>query len=273
MRSLNRERRERPLRRLSRLLGGALVASFAAVSLACGGDESISKAEDPATAAEEPRDSSFSAARVVNVTDAITIEVEAGGQVYGVRYLGVDLPTGDGASAAARALEFNRFMVAGKTVELERGPLDTDAYGLLLRYVYVDGVMVNRALLANGHASVATSPAEFKHRRTFEIEEEAARREQLGFWAAAAPEEAEEQETPFSGGTLPQRPDADSLCDYSGSMRPVIKGNVDARTGERVYHVPGGLFYSTTVISMDEGDSWLCTEEGALAAGWDRSAH
>ena len=67
--------------------------------------------------------------------------------------------------------------------------------------------------------------------------------------------------------------EAAAVCDYSGTAEPVIKGNVEARTGERIYHVPGGFYYSTTVITESIGDRWFCTKQDALAAGWKKSAH
>ena len=79
----------------------------------------------------------------------------------------------------------------------------------------------------------------------------------------------------FEGGTLPGLPTAgdEGECDFSGTFERVIKGNVDARTGERVYLVPESLLYSTTEVRADDGDTWLCTEAEAVAAGWTRSNH
>ncbi|PCH87199.1 MAG: succinoglycan biosynthesis protein exoi, partial [Dehalococcoidia bacterium] len=60
-------------------------------------------------------------------------------------------------------------------------------------------------------------------------------------------------------------------CEFSGSDTPVIKGNVDQRSGELLYHVPESLFYSTTVVEPGQGDRWFCTEAEAQALGWERS--
>ena len=49
-----------------------------------------------------------------------------------------------------------------------------------------------------------------------------------------------------------------------------IKGNV-SRSGERIYHVPGGRFYDRTKINESAGERWFCSEEDALAAGWRRA--
>ena len=48
-----------------------------------------------------------------------------------------------------------------------------------------------------------------------------------------------------------------------------IKGNI-SRNG-RIYHVPGGQYYSRTRIDESKGERWFCTEAEARAAGWRRS--
>jgi hypothetical protein len=49
-----------------------------------------------------------------------------------------------------------------------------------------------------------------------------------------------------------------------------IKGNI-SRSGERIYHVPGGSFYERTKINEGAGEKLFCSEEEAAAAGWRRS--
>ncbi len=217
---------------------------------------------------------------VVGVIDGITIEVEADGRVSRVRYLGVEIPdTGrvepSGQQTAEEAWDFNRFLVEGKTVELEKGLTEVDQSGQLLRYVYVNGEMVNLALLTNGYATVASFPAKFKYLTSFLIAEENAEASLRGVWSLNSVKDDHSSPTPsFSGGTLPKLPEEKrslDVCDYSDSNTPVIKGNVDSRTGERIYHVPDGFFYSTTVVDESAGDRWLCTEEEAVEAGWKKS--
>ena len=49
-----------------------------------------------------------------------------------------------------------------------------------------------------------------------------------------------------------------------------IKGNI-SRSGERIYHVPGGRWYEATRIDPLKGERWFCSEAEARAAGWRRS--
>lgn len=50
-----------------------------------------------------------------------------------------------------------------------------------------------------------------------------------------------------------------------------IKGNISINSGERIYHVPGQMYYSQTRIRMEYGERWFCSEEEARAAGWRRA--
>ena len=254
-----------------------IVALVLALAAGCA-TETSDRADAPNRQAGPSQDAGFESAQVVRVIDGVSIEVEVAGQVVEIKYLGVDLlPAERGEGPNDRALQFNRFLVDGETVELERGAVETDPLGRRLRYVYADGEMVNMALLVNGHATVASFPAEFAHQESFQIAEQSARRDRRGFWARApSSSESNGEESAntvgFTGGTLPSR-EGSLLCDYSGTAKPVIKGNMDSRTGERIFHVPGGFFYSTTVVDASGGDLWLCTEEQALAAGWKLAEH
>ena len=220
-------------------------------------------------------------ATVLRVIDGITIDVEDESGRHRVRYLGVEVPP-DGPSGRSRlsvqAEALNRYLVEGRTVQLERDVLDVDASGELLRYVYVDGEMVNMALLANGFATVADSPAVFAYRALFLAMAETAEASAQGALAGPGVQgRAAVSQTPGvqrALGTLPVPEDAKSIalrCDFSGNGQPLIKAIVDARTGERVYHVPGGLYYPSTLVDAASGDGWLCTESQALAGGWKRS--
>jgi hypothetical protein len=50
----------------------------------------------------------------------------------------------------------------------------------------------------------------------------------------------------------------------------LIKGNISSK-GERIYHLPGCRYYSSTVIDPKRGERWFCSEQEAVAAGWRRT--
>ena len=49
-----------------------------------------------------------------------------------------------------------------------------------------------------------------------------------------------------------------------------IKGNISS-SGERIYHVPGQLYYYATKISVGKGERWFCTEQEAIRSGWRKA--
>ena len=261
------------------LLLSLLLGCTVAFAVACSDDEPDDDAVS-ATPPRQPPQGQLVEARVIGVVDGATIEVDISGQLFQVRYLGVEIvqpAQADGTSLSQEALAFNRFLVEGRTVEIERGSTETDGSGNLLRYVYVDGEMFNETLLTNGYATVSGFPEDFEYKMEFLVAEEKARASARGIWASESVEEQiSATPTPvqqFGGGTLPLPPQGlgGGVCDFSGTSDPVIKGNVDSLTGERAYHVPGGLFYATTVVDEAQGDRWFCTEGEAETAGWHRS--
>ena len=128
-------------------------------------------------------------ARVLRVIDGDTILVEVDGREERVRYIGVDTPEtvapdrppgcfGQEASAANRAL------VEGKTVQLERDISERDRFGRQLRYVYVDGALVNEELLRQGYAAATTFPPDVREDGRFRTIERTAREAGRGLWGA-----------------------------------------------------------------------------------------
>ncbi len=69
-------------------------------------------------------------------------------------------------------------------VRLEIDVSETDQFGRLLRYVYVDGVMVNEVLVREGYARVLTVPPDVRHQQVFFAAEPLARLTGVGQWSA-----------------------------------------------------------------------------------------
>jgi micrococcal nuclease len=119
--------------------------------------------------------------------DGDTIEVEIDGQEYIVRYIGIDTPETVhpsqpveymGKEASAK----NKELVLNKKVQLEKDITDKDKYGRLLRYVYVDDIMVNQELVRLGYASVYTYPPDVKYVYKFMQAELEAKTAKRGLW-------------------------------------------------------------------------------------------
>lgn len=127
-------------------------------------------------------------AKVVRVVDGDTIEVDIGGNLYKVRYIGMDTPETVHPTKLVEyfgkeASEKNRELVEGKAVLLEKDVSEVDKYGRLLRYVWVDDVMVNAELVRLGYAQVVTYPPDVKYQKYFLQLQMEAQESGLGLWA------------------------------------------------------------------------------------------
>ena len=120
-------------------------------------------------------------ARVVEVIDGDTITIEGG---YRVRYIGIDTPEiYPGLEAYGQeAWQANRRLVGDKRVRLERDISETDKYGRLLRYVYIDDILVNAELVRLGLAQAKTYPPDTKYQAYLEKLESEARQAGRGMW-------------------------------------------------------------------------------------------
>lgn len=113
---------------------------------------------------------------VTRVLDGDTIDVNCGEVGYRVRYVGVNTPERDEA-CYAEATRANRDLVEGRRVRLVRDVSNTDRFGRLLRYVYVNGVFVNEALVRDGWAEAVLYEPDRRHHAAFvELEKAAAAR-------------------------------------------------------------------------------------------------
>jgi micrococcal nuclease len=135
--------------------------------------------QSPATAPSPD----MSLARVLNVVDGDTIEVEIAGQRYSLRYIGIDCPEPE-QPGWWEAMEANRQLVEGQTVRLERDVSETDQYGRLLRYVYVGDLLVNAELVRRGYAVAVTFPPDVAHADLFAQLQAEALQEGRGLWAS-----------------------------------------------------------------------------------------
>ncbi len=129
-------------------------------------------------------------ARVVGVTDGDTIDVELGGGIEHVRYIGIDTPESNPDQPlecfGPEASDANEELVAGETVTLEFGPERRDRYGRLLAYVSVGDLLVNAELVRRGFARSLTISPNDARAPLFERLEAAAGRAGAGLWGVCA---------------------------------------------------------------------------------------
>ena len=128
------------------MLRTAVIAlSLALLGTACSGEPLSTEEPDTPNPDGTP-------ARLAYAFDGDSIEVDIDGRTEEVRLLGINAPEGD-ECYGKRAREALIDLLAGQDFVLVEGTGDdTDRYGRLLRYVYVDGENTNGRLLAGGHA-------------------------------------------------------------------------------------------------------------------------
>jgi micrococcal nuclease len=172
------------------------------VSLACSGAgsdpgdpaTSLPPTPAPATATSPPPDPTeppisagptqpdgLESTSVAQVIDGDTIELADGRRV---RYVGINTPERN-QPYYAEATDTNRQLVAGKQIFLEFDVETFDQYGRSLAYIWADGLLVNREIVARGFANAYTVPPNVKYDAEFRAAEQAARNAERGLWAGA----------------------------------------------------------------------------------------
>lgn len=201
---------------------------------------------------------------VTRVIDGDTIEIEGGQHV---RYIGIDTPeTVDSRKSiqcyGKEASSKNKELVEGKEVKLEKDVSETDKYGRLLRYVYVNDengfeVPVNLELVLNGYAYAVSYPPDIKYQDLLKEGQKEAVENKRGLWSSCG-----SNNTNTTSSTSTNQTSQSESCN--------IKGNISS-SGEKIYHVQGCQSYNKTVINTEAGERWFCSEQEALQAGWRKA--
>ncbi|HWB26422.1 MAG TPA: thermonuclease family protein [Chitinophagaceae bacterium] len=118
-------------------------------------------------------------AKVIRVIDGDTFVIETGEHV---RVLGINAPemkTFYGEPAKEHLLA----LIDGKTVDLEPDHIskNKDVYGRLLRYVYLDGIDIDKKMVSDGYA-IAFLKYPFDKEEEYRKEEILAKAASLGIW-------------------------------------------------------------------------------------------
>ena len=122
--------------------------------------------------------------KISRVIDGDTVELS---DKRKIRYIGINSPEMTDTRAkvkclAQKAKEADQKLVEGKEVEIEKDVSETDKYGRLLRYVWLDGKMINEELIESGWAETDTYPPDVKYQDTFINGEKEAKLNKLGIW-------------------------------------------------------------------------------------------
>ena len=127
----------------------------------------------PPVASQDPKGSFL----VKKVVDGDTIVLADGRRI---RYIGINTPE-RGEPLWKKARDYNAQKVGGKLVTLEFGQVTEDAYGRTLAYAFVNGEMVNAALLQAGLAHLFVIEPITYYQNFLRLQEEA-RTQGRGIW-------------------------------------------------------------------------------------------
>ncbi|OGM60930.1 hypothetical protein A2955_03620 [Candidatus Woesebacteria bacterium RIFCSPLOWO2_01_FULL_37_19] len=204
---------------------------------------------------------------VTKVIDGDTIVLENGKTL---RYIGIDTPEiSQGKECFANeSTQKNKELVLGKSVRLEKDVSETDRYGRLLRYVYVDppsqeatarqGIYVNEYLVREGFANAATYPPDVKYSELFRNAEKEARENNRGLWGSCKSEASNGSKAP----EVSKAADDKNTVDFSGEWQCSSNSYncTDFTTqseAQSVFEACGGT--SNDVHKLDrDGDGKVC---------------
>ena len=194
-----------------------------------------------------------------SVIDGDTIEIHG----QRIRLHGIDAPEA-GQTCRVKGETVRCGQQASNSLDTKVGdqvvtcdPKDRDRYGRVVAVCSAGGEDLNAWMVSQGLAL-----AYRQYSTDYVRQEEAASKAKAGVWRG-------EYVAPWDwrrGQRLSQaskKEPAQTECN--------IKGNISTRTGERIYHVPGGQYYSRTKINTSKGERYFCSEAEARKAGWRRS--
>jgi micrococcal nuclease len=122
-------------------------------------------------------------ATVVWAINGDTVCVSIEGQVYRVRYLGIDAPDPGTGRDADLATARNRELVYGQHVYLERDLTEKDVFHQMLRYVFLGDVFVNAELVREGLARAWITLPDTRYQEILQRLEAEAQQTGRGIWA------------------------------------------------------------------------------------------
>lgn len=126
--------------------------------------------------------------KVVRVVDGDTYVISFNGKDEKIRIIGVDTPESVHSNSTKNvpegkiASDYVKNLLDGKTIGLEFDVQERDKYGRLLGYVYLGETMINKHLLEEGYAKLATFPPNVKYVDELTQIQTKARDNNKGFW-------------------------------------------------------------------------------------------
>jgi len=184
--------------------------------------------------------------QLVRVVDGDTIDVNLGGQLETVRYVGIDTPE-RGQPGYRAATEANQLLLGSGPLYLVQDRTNRDRYDRLLRYVYTaEGVFVNAEMMRQGWAQPVEYAPDTLHAADFRQLALEAAQSGAGFWAGTSA--------------------------YDGAMSyGLTTGEINVRSGPGTDFEVSGLAVAgtpVTIFGRNEAGNWVQVRTPERLGGW-----
>lgn len=219
----------------------------------------------------------FEQAKVVRVVDGDTIVVDRGRGEEKIRFVLVNTPETKHPKKGVEfygkeASDFTKNTLSNKTVYLQKDVSETDKYGRLLRYIWIERPTSNEPsneevrtkcfnaiLLAGGYANVSTFPPDLKYVDLFRQIEREAREKNLGLWSNGKVPEVNPQ--PSNNNKQVNQ----SVKNTGEKAYLYANGRIIGNKNSSIYHTPNGRDYKKVTL---RNAVFFNTEEEARQAGF-----
>jgi micrococcal nuclease len=142
-------------------------------------------------------------------------------------------------------------LILGKNVKIEK--TGRDAFNRLIAFVYLNDQLINETAIENGWAKYASGGSDNNDLADLLKEKsQEAKKNKIGVWS----EKCYQLKNPV-----------DPACNIKGNLGKHEHGE------KKTYHYPGCSEYERTVVELDIGEQWFCSEEEARKAGFTKSEH
>ncbi len=176
---------------------------------------------------------------VLRVIDGDTIELSNGDRV---RLLGMDAPE-RGEQFYKVATDRLKELVEGKAVELERDVSHKDGFDRLLRYVFLDGMLVNMQIVEDGYAYAYVVSPDERYLEEFVAAENRARIKAVNIWRSAVHNNCLIVEFHYNA----RGNDNDNLNDEYVTFKSICSSSIDM-TGWKVRDEGGNSFHFSQFV-------------------------
>lgn len=146
-------------------------------------------------------------------------------------------------------------LVSGKEIICEKK--STDQYNRTIAVCFVEGTDIGKAMVESGWAL-----AYREYSVDYVDSEKRAKSKKFGLWSS-------DFEKPWQLRKLGNNLEKTNI-DAKSKSECKIKGNISSK-GTKIYHKPGGTYYSRTIIDESKGERWFCSSTKAENAGWRAS--